>query len=193
MDMSATVSETLIRDVVNEVLSRLHGNGQATAPVVSSPSGGKDGVFQTVNEAVSAAKAAQKRLADATLETRAKVIKCIRRICVEQKEDLARIEFDETQIGRMDHKIEKLLIVGEKVPGMEMITTEAVSGDHGLTVTEHAPWGVLGIITPVTHSIPTLGCNAIMMIAAGNTVVCNPPSLPRGGTGPFARPPAWTT
>ena len=41
-------------------------------------------------------------------------------------------------------------------------------------MTEHAPWGVLGIITPVTHSIPTLGCNAIMMIAAGNTLVVNP-------------------
>jgi aldehyde dehydrogenase len=26
----------------------------------------------------------------------------------------------------------------------------------------------------VTHSVPTLGCNAIMMIAAGNALVCNP-------------------
>lgn len=171
--MSTTVSETLIRDVVSEVLSRLQGNGRAAAPV-AAPAGGRDGIFQTVDEAVAAAKTAQKRLVAETLETRAKAIKCIRQICLEQKEELARIEYDETKIGRMDHKIEKLILVGEKVPGMEMITSEAVSGDHGLTVTEHAPWGVLGIITPVTHSIPTLGCNAIMMIAAGNTVVCNP-------------------
>jgi aldehyde dehydrogenase len=33
---------------------------------------------------------------------------------------------------------------------------------------------VIGVITPVTHSIPTLACNAIMMIATGNTLVCNP-------------------
>jgi aldehyde dehydrogenase len=171
--MSTTVSETLIRDVVSEVLSRLQGNGRAVAPIAAA-AGGRDGVFQTVDEAVAAAKAAQKRLVAETLETRAKAIKCIRQICLEQKEELARIEYDETKIGRMDHKIEKLILVGEKVPGMEMITSEAVSGDHGLTVTEHAPWGVLGAITPVTHSIPTLGCNAIMMIAAGNTVVCNP-------------------
>jgi len=171
--MSTTVSETLIRDVVSEVLSRLQGNGRAVAPI-AAPAGGRDGVFQTVDEAVAAAKTAQNRLVAETLETRAKAIKCIRQICLEQKEELARIEYDETKIGRMDHKIEKLILVGEKVPGMEMITSEAVSGDHGLTVTEHAPWGVLGIITPVTHSIPTLGCNAIMMIAAGNTVVCNP-------------------
>jgi len=30
------------------------------------------------------------------------------------------------------------------------------------------------VVTPVTHNIPTVGCNAIMMIAAGNSMVCNP-------------------
>jgi len=33
---------------------------------------------------------------------------------------------------------------------------------------------VIGIITPVTHSIPTLSANAINMIASGNTIVGNP-------------------
>src|SRR5438128_2616394 len=28
--------------------------------------------------------------------------------------------------------------------------------------------------TPVTHSLPTLACNAINMLAAGNALVCNP-------------------
>src|SRR5262249_8771804 len=37
-----------------------------------------------------------------------------------------------------------------------------------------APFGVLGIITPVTHSLPTLAGNAINMLAAGNSLVCNP-------------------
>jgi len=48
------------------------------------------------------------------------------------------------------------------------------SGDHGLAVIEHAPFGVIGTITPVTHSLPTLTGNAINMIAAGNTLVVNP-------------------
>ena len=39
---------------------------------------------------------------------------------------------------------------------------------------ENAPFGVIGAITPVTHSLPTIACNAVNMIAAGNTVVVNP-------------------
>jgi aldehyde dehydrogenase len=175
--MSTTINEALVRDVVNEVLSRLQGGNGASAPAAkpAAPSaGGKDGIFATVNDAVAAATIAQQKLVAAPLEARAAAIQCIRDIVINEAEELGRIELEETKIGRLDHKIEKLVVVGEKVPGMEMITTEAVSGDHGLCVTEHAPYGVLGVITPVTHSVPTLACNAIMMIAGGNTLVCNP-------------------
>jgi aldehyde dehydrogenase len=48
------------------------------------------------------------------------------------------------------------------------------SGDHGLAVIEHAPFGVIGAITPVTHSLPTITGNAVSMIAGGNTLVVNP-------------------
>ncbi|HEX5102864.1 MAG TPA: aldehyde dehydrogenase, partial [Pirellulaceae bacterium] len=43
-----------------------------------------------------------------------------------------------------------------------------------LAVIEHAPFGVIGAITPVTHSLPTITGNAVSMIASGNTVVVNP-------------------
>jgi aldehyde dehydrogenase len=33
---------------------------------------------------------------------------------------------------------------------------------------------VIGVITPVTHSLPTLAGNAISMLASGNAIVCNP-------------------
>src|SRR5262249_17813323 len=114
-----------------------------------------DGVFQSVDEAAAAAKKAQEHLAVAPLEKRPAAVQCIRDICIQQAEDLGKIEFDETQIGRLDHKIEKLVVVGNKVPGMEFLRTDAVSGDHGLCVTEYAPYGVIGVITPVTHSVPT--------------------------------------
>ena len=53
------------------------------------------------------------------------------------------------------------------------------SGDHGLTVTDYAPFGVIGAITPVTHCLPTLAGNAVSMVSSGNTVVFNPhPSGP---------------
>lgn len=176
----STVNETLIRDVVSEVLTRLQpgaptaGASPRATSIPSRGADGADGVFHSVDAAVRAAKAAQKKLVAATLEVRGQIIQCVRDIVVQQADELARIEYDETKIGRLDHKKEKLLVVGEKVPGMEMMTTEAESGDHGLCVTEHAPFGVIGTITPVTHSIPTLACNAIMMIAGGNTLVVNP-------------------
>ena len=43
-----------------------------------------------------------------------------------------------------------------------------------MTLTEYAPFGVVGIVTPVTHSLPTLAGNAINILAAGNSLVCNP-------------------
>jgi aldehyde dehydrogenase len=74
----------------------------------------------------------------------------------------------------LEHKIEKLKTLGEKTPGVEFLRTEAFSGDHGLAVIEHAPFGVIGAITPVTHSLPTITGNAVSMIAGGNTLVVNP-------------------
>src|SRR6185369_13293537 len=107
------------------------------------------------------------------LEDRRKAIDCVRRITAEQAEELGRLELEETKIGRLDHKIEKLKIV-KLVPGVEFLKTDCTSGDHGLTVTEYAPFGVIGAVTPVTHSLPTLAGNVVNMVAAGNTVVFNP-------------------
>ena len=84
------------------------------------------------------------------------------------------MEMDETKIGRLEHKIEKLKTLGERTPGVEFMRSEVFSGDHGLAVIEHAPFGVIGAITPVTHSLPTITGNAVSMIAGGNTVVVNP-------------------
>lgn len=170
--MSTVMNDQLIRDVVAEVLSRL-GNG-SVKPAGAASVSGQWGVFSDVDSAVRAAQVAQEQLLTRTLEQRGNAIQCIRDIIINQAEELGKMELAETKIGRLDHKIEKLIGVGKKVPGMEMLSTEAVSGDHGLCITEHAPWGVIGVITPVTHSLPTLACNAIMMIAAGNSLVCNP-------------------
>ena len=84
------------------------------------------------------------------------------------------MEMNETKIGRLTHKIEKLKTLGERTPGVEFMRSEVFSGDHGLAVIEHAPFGVIGAITPVTHSLPTITGNAVSMIAGGNTLVVNP-------------------
>jgi aldehyde dehydrogenase len=164
-------SEQLIRSVVEEVLAQVRGAG---APVSPSRADGRDGVFRRVDDAVSAARDAFLDLQKRTVDDRKRAIDCIRRVVIDQAEELGRSELEETQIGRLDHKIEKLQAAGRRTPGVEFLRCDAASGDHGLTVTEYAPFGVIGVITPVTHSLPTLTGNAINMIAAGNTLVCNP-------------------
>ncbi len=44
----------------------------------------------------------------------------------------------------------------------------------GLCIIERAPWGVIGMMLPVTHSVPTMVSNAINILAAGNTAVFAP-------------------
>jgi aldehyde dehydrogenase len=168
------VSETLIRNVVQEVISRL-ATGQAAGPVSSKGRfAGRFGMFTDPDEAVAAAREAYEELSRRTLEDRRRIIGHIRRIAIEQQVELGTMEMNETKIGRLEHKIEKLKNLGERAPGVEFLRSEVFSGDHGLTVIEHAPFGVIGAITPVTHSLPTATGNAVSMIASGNTVVFNP-------------------
>ncbi|MBN2473125.1 MAG: aldehyde dehydrogenase EutE [Pirellulales bacterium] len=170
------VDETLIRNVIEQVITRLGANGTAataTAPV-GGGSQGRFGLFTCVDEAVAAAAEAFDRLSERTLEDRRRIIDHIRRISIDQCVELGTMEMHETKIGRLPHKIEKLKTLGERAPGVEFLRSEIFSGDHGLAVIEHAPFGVIGAITPVTHSLPTITGNAVNMIAAGNTLVINP-------------------
>ncbi len=164
-------TEATIRAVVQEVLTQLQKRNGFTAP--SKQRNGDFGVFANVDDAVAAANDGYQKLRNATLETRAKAIECVRQICESQAVELGTAEMKETKIGRLDHKIEKLKIL-RRVPGMEFMKSEVFSGDHGLAVIEAAPFGVIGAVTPVTHSLPTLACNVINMVSAGNTVVFNP-------------------
>ncbi len=167
-------NEQAIRQVVQEVLAQLGKRGSGLAGSASNGHANGDwGVFRTVDDAVAAATSGFEKFRDVSMENRAKAVACVYRVCDEQSEELGRMELEETKIGRLDHKIEKLQIV-KLVPGIEFLKCDAVSGDHGLTVTEYAPFGVIGAVTPVTHSLPTLAGNVVNMLAAGNTVVFNP-------------------
>ena len=109
------------------------------------------------------------------LDARRKAVACIRKICIDKAEMLGLEEFEETKIGRLKHKVEKLIVAcAKKRRAWSFSRTEAFSGENGVTLQEFAPFGVVGIITPVTHSLPTLAGNAINILAAGNALVCNP-------------------
>jgi len=167
--MQAT--EELIRTVVEQVLSQLGPRAHASN---GKSFAGRHGIFTCVDEAVAAATEAFEQLSDRSLADRKRIIDHIRRISIDDSVELGTMEMEETKIGRLPHKIEKLKTLGERTPGVEFLKSDVFSGDHGLAVIEYAPFGVIGAITPVTHSLPTITGNAVSMIASGNTVVVNP-------------------
>jgi propionaldehyde dehydrogenase len=131
------------------------------------------GVYATVDEAVAAARRAQPIFVRLPLTTRARIIASIRQTMVEHAAALARAAHEETGLGRVEDKVVKNLLVTEKTPGLEDLAPQAMTGDHGLSLIEPAPFGVIGAITPVTNPTSTIICNAIGMLAAGNAVVFN--------------------
>lgn len=187
------VDEKLVRDMVQQVLEHVQSGwggrtapktGGGASPVVAAASpkpqqqpaatGQCFGQFTDVDEAVEAAAAAQRSLVRRSLAQRKVACDLIRQICVNRADELGEMEYQETKIGYRAHKGEKLRILGDLAQGVEAVATDCFSGDHGITLEERGPWGVIGVITPVTHSLPTLANNAVNMIAGGNSVVCNP-------------------
>ncbi|HEY1497067.1 MAG TPA: aldehyde dehydrogenase family protein [Candidatus Solibacter sp.] len=164
-------NQELIQAIAREVIARIEQRNGGTA--ASASTGGEDGVFGTVDEAVKAAVTAQQRVAAMGLEERARMNAIIRRICADNADELARIELAETKIGRADHKAAKLRNI-RLVLGAEAMKTDASSDAAGLCLVEYAPWGVIGMVLPATHSVPTMASNAINILAAGNTAVFSP-------------------
>lgn len=134
------------------------------------------GVFSDMNDAVEAAACAQKAYLNCSMADRARFVKAIRDVILEQKnlEAISRLAVEETEIGRYEHKLIKNHLAATKTPGTEDLVTEALSGDDGLTLVEYSPFGVIGAITPTTNPTETVICNSIGMLAAGNSVVFSP-------------------
>jgi aldehyde dehydrogenase len=132
-----------------------------------------DNLFPDVDSAVAAARSAYLQLCDMPLSIREAMISHIRRVVRENAQLLAHEAWQETGMGRYEDKIEKNLLNANKVPGTEILTPIAWSGDGGLTLIEYAPYGVIGSIIPSTNPTSTVVCNGIGMVAAGNAVVFN--------------------
>lgn len=188
MNSTLPLDEQALRAVVADVMRSLDRSpilSPAPAPAAHAAAlarpagpaihrgGPRFGVFESVPEACNAAQAAFEQLKAKGMAGRAKVVDIIKELVTANAVEWGRFEFGETKIGRLEHKIEKLQIV-KLVPGVEWIRPYGLSGDHGITLEEHTPFGVVGAILPVTHSVPTLSGNIINLVAAGNAVVFNP-------------------
>lgn len=157
-----SVNEEQIKSIIENVIANLGVNKNESK---------EPGLFDDMNDAIRAAKEAQKVMQKMPLDFREKIINNIRKKTLENAETLAKMAVEETGMGNVGDKILKHQLLAEKTPGTEDIKTEAWSGDRGLTLVEMGPFGVIGAITPCTNPSETILCNSIGMIAGGNTVV----------------------
>jgi acyl-CoA reductase-like NAD-dependent aldehyde dehydrogenase len=188
--MTLSIDERRIAEIVQKVVADLRPPGigapadaaprpattatsNGTGPLPAVAGGGQDGVYPDVDGALAAARTAQERLGELPLERRNLLIAAMRKAVTENAPVLARAAWQETGMGRYEDKVEKNLLVAERTPGTEVLQAQAWTGDRGLTLVELAPYGVIGAITPSTNPTSTIICNAIGMIAAGNSAVFN--------------------
>src|SRR5262245_60614247 len=164
------IDERRIESIVSDVLERLErgtpANSKGATPVL--------GVHPDLDTAVKAARAAFEAYRDVPIETRNKIIAAARETLAANYKVLADLAVEETGLGRVEDKILKNKIVTELTPGTEDLEPVAWTGDHGLTLMERAPYGVIAVITPVTNPSETVINNGISMIAGGNTCVFCP-------------------
>lgn len=189
----ATTDQSAVEEIVRRVISEIHAaSAGRVEPAQNSPAAAgphssltlKPGprgnatdpvaLFTDLQQAAEAARQAQRLWLDLPLQKRHEVVTTIRRHAMLNAERLGRQAVAETGLGKMPDKMNKIILCAEKTPGPEDVRPEAFTGDHGLTLVEQAPWGVMGIITPSTNPAETVLNNAISAISAGNGAVFNP-------------------
>ncbi len=132
-----------------------------------------DGIHATVDAAVAAARGAFVSYREMGLEVRKTIVEAMRAAMLREGERLAYMAAEETGIGRAEDKVVKNRLVTTKTPGPEDLEPRAVTGDQGMLLTEYAPYGVIGSITPTTNPTSTIINNSIAMVSAGNAATFN--------------------
>ncbi|HWR39150.1 MAG TPA: aldehyde dehydrogenase family protein [Patescibacteria group bacterium] len=163
-----SVNPNEITAIVAKVLASIQTAGDSSALP------GKPGIFATMEEAIAAARKGYEQLRNISVEKRESFIAAMRQAAIDNAEILAKMAVEESGMGRVQDKITKNILAARKTPGTEILTSEAHSGDCGLTLVEMGAYGVIGSITPTTNPAATVINNGISMIAAGNAVVFSP-------------------
>ncbi len=126
-----------IRAIIRETVSKIMDDGEYRGMQ-------RNWLCDDANDAVEAAKEAQKELAGMTLEKRGRLIAAMRKAALENAEYLAELAHNETGYGKVADKILKNKLAAEKTPGIEDLHAQAYTGDYGMTLVEGAPFGVIG-------------------------------------------------
>lgn len=175
--MAINWTEAQINEVVQAVLRQMKpGAPKGEGEYSGSAYKGRPyiGVFSDMKDAIEAAQCGYRAVRAMSVAQREKIISAIRQKTREEAAIMAQMGVSETKMGKVEHKTAKHILVADKTPGTEDIMPAVRTGDCGLTLTEMAPFGVVGAITPSTNPSETVICNSMGMIAAGNGVVFNP-------------------
>ncbi|MDU7374401.1 MAG: aldehyde dehydrogenase family protein, partial [Klebsiella michiganensis] len=139
--MNTSELETLIRTILSEQLTP----GQTP----EQPQG--KGIFQSVSEAIDAAHQAFLRYQQCPLKTRSAIISAMRQELTPQLAALAEESANETGMGNKEDKLLKNKAALDNTPGVEDLTTTALTGDGGMVLFEYSPFGVIGSVAPSTN------------------------------------------
>ena len=167
------ISETEVKVIVEKILKQIQNNQEVVQQELIVQQENK-GLFSSIELAIDAAEKAFYQLHQLTLDHRKEMIRRIRKIIISNQEYLSKLAVEETGFGRVEDKIEKHKLVALKTPGVEDLEPIAYTDDHGMTLVERAPYGVIGAIIPSTNPTTSVINNTISMIAGGNTVVFHP-------------------
>ncbi len=161
--MNTTELENMIRAILADNLTGAAGSAVTTTAI-----------FNQVEDAIMASHAAYRHYMAEALAIRTKIIAALREELAPLISEMSERAVDETGMGNVTDKIAKNTAALDNTPGIEDLTTRALTGDGGMVLFELSPFGVIGAIAPSTNPTETIINNSISMLAAGNSVYFSP-------------------
>src|SRR5574344_2113485 len=118
--------ENAVRAIVRDVLQQMGGGNAPHSFNIGTPSpkSGADGIFDDVSDAADAAYNAFQALSKGGFAARQKICDLVKKVTVANAKEWGTFEFNETKIGKLEHKIGKLEII-KGVPATEWIRPDA--------------------------------------------------------------------
>ncbi len=169
-DLKMVIAEVLKDFKLDDLPNSPTDAGSTANPVI--PTG--QGLFSDLELAIEAAGEAQLKLMELGLDKRREIIAAMRKTFLDNAGMIGKKAAVETGMGNADDKKTKNTLAASRTPGVEDVEPSVFTDEHGLTLVERAPYGVIGAIIPSTNPTATVISNGIGMVAAGNTVVFNP-------------------
>ncbi len=130
-----------------------------------------NGIFENTENAVAASVRAFNSFLTFTVRERGEIIKQLRIILLDHARELALMEREETGMGVCGDKLAEIVMAASRTRGNDYIFQDAISGGEGIALQEEYPFGVSGVIHPVTHPTASIINSTILMLSAGNSVI----------------------